>query len=54
MSAEAFPALAQRLQKIVCRHRQEPYMERAKTHPILIVAGFSVLLFTLIGAAALA
>lgn len=28
-------------------------MERTKTHPILIAAGISVLLFTLIGAAAL-
>ena len=28
-------------------------MERAKTHPILIVAGVAVLLFSLIGAAAL-
>ena len=28
-------------------------MERAKTHPILIVAGIAVLLFSLLGAAAL-
>jgi hypothetical protein len=27
-------------------------MERAKTHPILIVAGIAVLLFSLLGAAA--
>jgi hypothetical protein len=28
-------------------------MERAKTHPILIVAGIAVLLFSLLGAAAI-
>lgn len=28
-------------------------MERAKTHPILIVAGVAVLLFSLLGAAAI-
>jgi hypothetical protein len=28
-------------------------VERAKTHPILIVAGFAVLLFSLLGAAAI-
>jgi len=28
-------------------------MDRGKTHPILIAAGIAVLLFTLIGAAAL-
>jgi hypothetical protein len=29
------------------------WMERAKTHPILIVAGLAVLLFSLLGAAAI-
>jgi hypothetical protein len=29
------------------------WMERAKTHPILIVAGIAVLLFSLLGAAAI-
>jgi hypothetical protein len=31
----------------------ENWMERAKTHPILIVAGIAVLLFSLLGAAAI-
>jgi hypothetical protein len=34
-------------------HSGSPRVERAKTHPILIVAGVAVLLFSLLGAAAL-
>jgi hypothetical protein len=55
--AGGFPALAQRLQKIVMEDSQEPFMERAergRTHPILIAAGVAVLLFSLLGAASIA
>jgi outer membrane lipoprotein SlyB len=56
LSARAFPRLARRLQKIVGRNSWEPFMERVereRTHPILIAAGVAVLLFSLLGAAAL-
>jgi hypothetical protein len=51
--AYPFPSLAWRLQKRVRSNQEHLGMERAKTHPILIVAGIAVLLFSLLGAAAL-